>query len=73
MSHFKRKSLVRVSEGGHSVDYKDINTIRNFITESGKIVPRRITGVNAAYQRAMSQAIKRARFLALIPFCDSHI
>ncbi|MAI38061.1 MAG: 30S ribosomal protein S18 [Alteromonas sp.] len=54
------------------IDYKDIATLKNYITESGKIVPSRITGTSAKYQRQLSSAIKRARFLALLPYTDSH-
>ena len=54
------------------IDYKDIATLREYIMESGRIVPSRITNVSARYQRQLTQAIKRARFLALIPYCDSH-
>lgn len=55
-----------------SIDYKDINTLKNYITESGKIVPSRITGTGAKYQRELARAIKRARYLALIPYTDLH-
>lgn len=54
------------------VDYKDIYLLKRFITESGKIVPSRITGTKAKYQRQLTRAIKLARFLALLPFCDKH-
>jgi small subunit ribosomal protein S18 len=49
-----------------------LELLREFISETGKIVPSRITGTKAKYQRQLSTAIKRARFLALLPFCDSH-
>jgi small subunit ribosomal protein S18 len=55
-----------------SIDYKDLGTLRKYITESGKIVPSRITGVPAKSQRALSNAIKRARYMALLPYCDHH-
>lgn len=58
------------SEGG--IDYKDVSTLRKYITESGKIVPSRITGVQAKSQRALANAIKRARYIALLPYCDHH-
>ena len=51
-----------------NIDYKDIETLKRFITERGKIMPRRITGVSAYYQRKLAQAIKKARFIALLPF-----
>ncbi len=50
------------------IDYKDINILGRFVTERGKIMPSRITGVSAKKQRKLSQAIKRARYLALMPF-----
>ena len=71
--HFKRKRYCRfTAEGVKEIDYKDLDTLREFISETGKIVPSRITGTKAKYQRQLSTAIKRARFLALLPFCDSH-
>jgi small subunit ribosomal protein S18 len=54
------------------VDHKDIKFLMNHITETGKIVPSRITGTSAKFQRALSLAIKRARFLGLLAYCDSH-
>ena len=54
------------------IDYKDTNTLKGYITESGKIVPSRITGTAAKYQRQLCQAIKRARYMALLPYCDRH-
>jgi small subunit ribosomal protein S18 len=71
--YFRRKKFCRFkAEGIEEIDYKDINLLRNYIMENGKIVPSRITGTSAKYQRQLSTAIKRARFLALIPYCDSH-
>lgn len=70
---FRRRKFCRFSaEGVAEIDYKDIATLKNYITESGKIVPSRITGTSAKYQRQLSSAIKRARFLALLPYTDSH-
>jgi len=70
---FCRKKFCRfTAEGIKEIDYKDIATLKNYITETGKIVPSRITGTKARYQRQLSVAIKRARFLALLPFCDRH-
>jgi small subunit ribosomal protein S18 len=70
---FRRRKFCRFSaEGVEQIDYKDIATLKNYITESGKIVPSRITGTSAKYQRQLSSAIKRARFLALLPYTDSH-
>ena len=54
------------------IDYKDLNTLRQYITETGKIVPSRITGTRAKYQRQLSTAVKRARYLALLPYTDNH-
>lgn len=71
--YFKRKRFCRfTAEGVTSIDYKDINTLKNYVSENGKIVPSRISGTNARYQRQLSTAIKRARYLALIPYCDAH-
>lgn len=70
---FRRKKYCRfTAEGVKEIDYKDINTLKNYITETGKIVPSRITGTKARYQRQLAQAIKRARFLALLPYTDAH-
>lgn len=70
---FRRRKFCRfTAEGVKEIDYKDIATLKNYITETGKIVPSRITGTKAKYQRQLSTAIKRARFLALLPYCDSH-
>jgi len=54
------------------VDYKAIDILKDFINENGRIIPARITGTSAGYQRQLSTAIKRARFLALMPFTDLH-
>ena len=71
--YFKRKRFCRfTAEGVTEIDYKDLNTLKNYVTESGKIVPSRISGTNARYQRQLSTAIKRARYLALLPYCDAH-
>lgn len=68
---FRRRKFCRFSaEGASEIDYKDIATLKNYITESGKIVPSRITGTAAKYQRQLGRAIKRARFLALLPYTD---
>lgn len=70
---FRRRKFCRfTAEGVTEIDYKDIETLRNYVTETGKVVPSRITGTNARYQRQLSRAIKRARFLALLPYTDSH-
>ena len=61
-----------IAENVVEIDYKDIATLKNYISESGKIVPSRITGTRAKYQRQLARAIKRARYLALLPYSDSH-
>jgi small subunit ribosomal protein S18 len=71
--YFRRKKFCRFkAEGVEQIDYKDINLLKNYIMENGKIVPSRITGTSAKYQRQLSTAIKRARFLALLPYSDAH-
>jgi small subunit ribosomal protein S18 len=70
---FRRKKYCRfTAEGIKEIDYKDIAILRNYITETGKIVPSRITGTKTRYQRQLATAIKRARYLALLPYCDRH-
>ncbi len=70
---FKRRKFCRFSaEGIKEVGYKDVNLLKDFISEHGKIIPARITGTKARYQRQLSVAVKRARFLALMPFTDLH-
>ncbi|MCF6775901.1 30S ribosomal protein S18 [Thiotrichales bacterium 19X7-9] len=69
----RRRKMCRFKiEGVKEIDYKDLNTLKSYITETGKIVPSRITGTSAKYQRQIATAIKRARFLALLPYCDHH-
>jgi small subunit ribosomal protein S18 len=68
---FRRRKYCRfTAEGVKEIDYKDIATLRQYITETGKIVPSRITGTRARYQRQLARAVKRARFLALLPYTD---
>ncbi|QQD17663.1 30S ribosomal protein S18 [Spongiibacter nanhainus] len=70
---FRRRKFCRfTAEGVKEIDYKDLDTLKAYVSETGKIVPSRITGTNAKYQRQLSTAIKRARFLALLPYTDSH-
>lgn len=64
----KRKSCPFTANKVKAIDYKDLETLKQFITERGKILPRRITGVSHYYQNLLKQAIKRARHMALIPF-----
>lgn len=69
----RRKKICRFSsEDGSQIDYKDLDMLGDYITETGKIVPSRITGTSAKYQRQLCTAIKRARYIALLPFCDAH-
>jgi small subunit ribosomal protein S18 len=71
--YFRRKKFCKfTADGVIKIDYKDIGTLKNYITETGKIVPSRITGTKANYQRQLSEAVKRARFLALLPYTDQH-
>ena len=70
---FRRRRYCRfTAEGIKEIDYKDLNLLKAYISETGKIVPSRITGTKARYQRQLGTAIKRARFLALLPYTDSH-
>ena len=70
---FKRKKFCRfTAEGVKQIDYKDVDVLKDFVQENGKIMPARITGTKARYQRQLSTAIKRARFLALLPYTDLH-
>lgn len=64
----KRKRCPFTAAGIKEVDYKDVDTLTKFITEKGKILPRRITGVSARHQKLLTKAIKRARHVALVPF-----
>ena len=71
--YFRRKRFCKFSaEGIDEIDYKDINTLKAYITETGKIVPSRISGTKAKYQRQLTAAIKRARYLSLLPYSDAH-
>ena len=66
----RRRMQAAQAEG--TVDYKDLDTLRQFIGETGKIVPSRITGTSARFQRMLAKEIKRARYLALLPYTDQH-
>ncbi|ABI82895.1 30S ribosomal protein S18 [Francisella tularensis] len=68
----RRKVCRFTVEGVKEIDYKDVNKLKAYINETGKIVPSRVTGTSAKYQRQLATAIKRARFLALLPYCDRH-
>lgn len=68
---FQRRKFCRFcSEKSEFIDYKDIKTLRSFLTERGKILPRRMTGVCACHQRSLNEAIKRARNIALLSFVE---
>jgi small subunit ribosomal protein S18 len=70
---FRRRKFCRfTAEGVKQIDYKDLDTLKAYVSETGKIVPSRITGTKARYQRQLSTAVKRARFLALLPYSDAH-
>jgi len=70
---FKRRKFCRfTAEKIAEVDYKDINILKEFVSENGKLIPARITGTKSRYQRQLSVAVKRARFLALLPYTDLH-
>ena len=70
---FKRPRFCRFTVAGvEEIDYKDVDTLRDFIAENGKIIPARLTGTRAIYQRQLNTAIKRARVLALLPYTDQH-
>lgn len=73
MHYFRRRKFCRfTAEKISYVDYKDINMLKNYITESYKIVPSRITGTKSKYQRQLTKAIKKARYLALLAYTDRH-
>jgi small subunit ribosomal protein S18 len=70
---FKRRKFCRFSaEKVEQIDYKDVDILKDYIAENAKIMPARLTGTKAGYQRQLGLAIKRARFLALLPFTDNH-
>ncbi|HBF08458.1 MAG TPA: 30S ribosomal protein S18 [Gammaproteobacteria bacterium] len=70
---FRRRKFCRfTADGVKQIDYKDLQTLKAYITETGKIVPSRITGTSAKYQRQLATAIKRARYIALLPYTDQH-
>jgi small subunit ribosomal protein S18 len=65
---FRRRKTCPFKGKDNVIDYKDVKTLTRFVSERGKMTPSRITAVSAKYQRALSQAVKRARFLALMPY-----
>ena len=68
----KRKYCRFTALGIDEIDYKDIDTLKNYISETGKIIASRNTGTEERYQRQLATAVKRARFLALLPYTDQH-
>ena len=68
----RRKSCPFTGDAAPKIDYKDVRLLQRYISERGKIVPSRITGTKAGYQRKLAKAVKVARYLALLPFCDRH-
>ncbi len=71
--NIRRKKSCRFSgEDAVVIDYKDLDLLSEYISETGKITPSRITGTSAKYQRQLATAIKRARYIALLPYCDAH-
>jgi len=72
-SNMRRKKMASFGvEGAPEIDYKNLDLLSEYVTETGKIVPSRITGTPAKYQRQLSTAIKQARYIALLAFCDAH-
>jgi len=70
---FRRRKFCRfTAEGVTEIDYKDLDTLKQYVSETGKIVPSRITGTKAKYQRQLATAVQRARYLALLPYTDAH-
>lgn len=72
MSFRRKKFCAFRVKNVQEIDYKDIDTLKDYVMESGRMVPSRITGISAKYQRQLSHAIKLARYLALLPYCDMH-
>lgn len=71
--YFRRRKYCRfTAEGIDEIDYKDVELLKGYIMENGKIVPSRITGTRAKYQRQLANAVKRARYIALLPYTDQH-
>lgn len=71
--YLRRKKFCRfTADKVVEIDYKDLDTLKQYISETGKIIPTRITGTSARYQRQLTRAVKRARFLSLLPYSDAH-
>ncbi len=72
-AYYRRKKVCPFAAGEiKEIDYKDIEVLKEYVLESGRIVPSRITGTAARYQRQLASAIKLARYVALLPYCDMH-
>lgn len=70
---YRRRKYCRFTAlGVDEIDYKDLATLKNYITETGRIIPSRNTGTRARYQRQLARAVKLARYLALLPYTDGH-
>ena len=73
MRNMRRRRFCRfTAENATEIDYKDLDVLKPYISETGKIFPGRVSGVKARYQRKLGKAVKRARYLALLPYCDNH-
>lgn len=72
MAYYMRKKVVHTQTGGQGVDYKDLDNLKMYIMENGRIMPARITGAVPKQQRQVTRAVKLARFLALLPYTDRH-
>jgi small subunit ribosomal protein S18 len=71
--YFRRKKFCKfTAEGVTEIDYKDLATLKQYVSENGKIVPSRVTGTKSHFQRQLATAIKRARYLSLLPYTDKH-
>ncbi len=71
--YFRKKRFCKfTAEGIEEIDYKDLDTLKEYVTETGKILPSRMSGTKARYQRQLAIAIKRARYLSLLPYSDAH-
>lgn len=72
-SNIRRRRYCKfTAAGAKEIDYKDLATLQSNISEGSKIMPSRISGTKSRYQRQLATAVKRARILALLPFCDRH-
>lgn len=71
--HLKSKSCKFTQAGFEYIDYKQIDVLERFMNDQGKILPRRVTGISAKHQRMLATAIKRARFIGLLPFVNENV